>query len=338
MTRTSEAFLHWGIPLTLICLLLPLQIHGALNRLLVYFFEAGTLLSDDVYPLLYFLLFLFCWIILQRIEAGELEVEKEDSVPFLLSATFGVASLCLILLPEVVFLNDAYGGENERMNTIFKVYSFVWTPFHLWALWLFFWAVNKGPLMVLKRLPGIIAGIPVFVLLILMLLCGMRIAFEKDIRSSSPEVRWDREGLSRVEQTYPGAREAIRALRRAEPGVVLEAQDGAYNWTSHITTLSEQPAFLGWRNHVDLLTKDPAEGERREKFTEQVYKATSCEEVSKLLSRERIGYLVLGPIERKKYSPQDASFNCLKLFGEFGQYRIFGRLSSVGGGQFDRTL
>jgi uncharacterized membrane protein len=105
--------------------------------------------------------------------------------------------------------------------------------------------------------------------------------------------------------------------------MVLEAQDGAYNWSSHITTLSEQPAFLGWRNHVDLLTKDGAEGERREKFTEQVYKSTSCDEVLNLVQRERIRYVVLGPIERKKYTPQDASFGCLKLFGEFGQYKVY---------------
>lgn len=323
MTRTSEAFLHWGIPLTMVCLFLPLQIRGGLNRFLVYCFEAGTLFSDDVYPLFYFLLFVFCWIVLQRIEAGDLEVEKSDPVPFVLSTTFGVASLCLILLPEVVFLNDAYGGENERMNTIFKVYSFVWTPFHLWALSLLYWGVTQGPLRVLKRLPRFMVFVPVGVFLTLTSLCAMRIAFENGIRSSVPEVRWDREGLSRVEETYPGARAAIRALRSAAPGLVLEAQDGAYNWTAHITTLSEQPAFLGWRNHVDLLTKDGTEGERREKFTERVYKATSCEEVVRLLRSERIGYMVLGPIERKKYSPQDASFDCLRLFGEFGQYKVF---------------
>lgn len=323
MTRTREAFLHWGIPLTFACLFLPLQIRGILNRFLVYCFEAGTLFSDDVYPLVYFLLFLFCWIIVQRIEAGELESEKDDAVPFLLSTTFGVASLCLILLPEVVFLNDAYGGENERMNTIFKVYSFVWTPFHLWALFLLYWAVRHGPLRVLKRLPRFMVFVPVLVFITVMMLCAMRIAFETGIRSSAPGVRWDREGLSKVEETYPGARATIRALRGAQSGMVLEAQDGAYNWSSHITTLSEQPAFLGWRNHVDLLTKDGAEGERREKFTEQVYKATSCDEVVRLLRSERIRYMVLGPIERKKYSPQDTSFDCLGVFGEFGQYRVF---------------
>lgn len=323
MTRTKEAFLHWGIPLTLVCLFLPLQVRGGLNRFLVYCFEIGTLFSDDAYPLLYFLLFVFCWAVVQRLETGEIEAEKTDAVSYLLTTTFGVASLCLILLPEVVFLNDAYGGDNERMNTIFKVYSFVWTPFHLWAISLVYSAVRKGPLKVLRRVPSIMIFVPLLIFFGLTTVCAMRIAFETGIRSSNPGVRWDREGLSRVEETYPGARAAIRSLRAAEPGLVLEAQDGAYNWSSHITTLSEQPAFLGWRNHVDLLTKDGAEGERREKFTERVYKSTSCDEVSELLGREHIRYVVLGPIERKKYTPQDMSFDCLRLFGEFGQYKVF---------------
>jgi len=322
MTRRSEAFLHWGLPLTMACLLLPLQLRGILNRFLVYLFAVGALFSDDIYPLLIFLLFVVAWIMVQRFESGELEEEKSDPLPFLLTSTFGIASLCLILLPEVIFLNDAYGGENERMNTIFKVYSFVWTPFHLWAISLFYWATVKGPLKFVNKLPKILKYCSVFVFVGLFTLCGMRIAFESGIRSSLPGVRWDREGLSRVEETYPGAKATIRALRDAERGMILEAQDGAYNWSSHITTLSEQPAFLGWRNHVDLLTKDSAEGERREKLTESIYKATTCEDALGLAQIERIRYVILGPIERKKYTPQDASFDCFTLWGEFGQYKV----------------
>jgi uncharacterized membrane protein len=324
LTRQEEGWLHWGGPLTMILVLLPLQVRSISTRILIYFFYVVMVLCEVIYPLWAFLFFIFAYNLLQyrRNQSFDLE-DSREYVPFVLLSTFGLLSLALLLLPEIVFLNDAYGGENERMNTIFKVYSFLWTPFHIWAVGLLYWAVSQGPLRVISAFPKILNCLLLFILTGLYLLCSVRIIFEEGVRTLPSAAHWDREGLGKVEETFPGARDTIRALRTAERGLVLEAQDGAYNWSSHIATLSGQFSYLGWRNHVDLLTRDVNEGARREEVTARIYQATDCTTAYDLAKSNAIRYIVVGPIEQRRYNVKGNLFNCLQLISAHKNYHVF---------------
>jgi uncharacterized membrane protein len=315
LTRTVEGFLHWGLPLTLAVLFLPLRTTVFSNRILLYISFLALAAFDLVYPIFFLLLFFQVWYLLQRQGSGM-------SVAEVVVESYGVAALGLLLLPELVFLNDAYGGENERMNTIFKVYTYAWFPFHLWSFNLVYEAINSPRFATFRKFPLLFRLLPLFISAECFLGCFFWIAFGSNMRSSTAVAQWNVEGLSRVEQTYAGAANAIKALRAAPRGTVLEAQAGAYSWCSHMATLAGQPSYLGWKNHTELLTKATEEATRRESKTKEIYQALSCAEALRISQEEGIRYIVVGPLEEETYQISRNSFGCFKKIKEAGRYLV----------------
>ena len=336
-TTITEILLHWASPLVVGGLVLVFRQERLWCSVVVALFLIGSLLFEEALPLLFLLLFLEVWWLgrqwwqdkqLLSCSLGKLTLE-----------VWGVAGLGLLILPEVVFLNDPYGGENERMNTIFKVYTFAWLPLHLWAwgnlaqlgytlpeAWRAFRGALKGPFEWSRLDLKILGGVRDIVMLgvtPVMLGCFVWISFGEGVRTLGIESHWDLEGLTTIEGHFPGSREAIRSLRKARRGTVLEAQGGAYNWYSHVATLAGQTSYLGWANHVGLLTREDREVGRRSEFTKQVYQEPECLRSRKLLREESVEYVVVGPLERREYGAQPQKFDCMSVLVKSGQYVIF---------------
>jgi uncharacterized membrane protein len=320
-TRVDEAFLHWGGPLTLVGLFLPLRFSTLVTRVLAYTFLAASLLFEDIFAFLLLCLYF---------QMSQLSVSSKQqfSLSRCVVESLGVCSLGLLLLVELVFLDDAYGGDHERMNTIFKVFMFVWFPFHVWAVWL----CSQGCSTISNFLPlhdwfrrgfRAIGAIAVSLTVAVFCACFVRMATADGIRLEPVEVRWQPEGLAKVESTFPGAANAIRALRSESGGLVLEAQAGSYSWCAHVATLAQQQAYLGWANHVGLLTREHSEVARREQVTRSIYQASNCAAAAELLRAEGITHLVLGPLEKQQYATRPEQFACLEIFVQSGAYYIF---------------
>jgi YYY domain-containing protein len=314
-TSVASLFRHWGAPLVLIGIALPLLLRGPVRWIAVAAC-GGALIAEPSAVLLY-LLFVF-----NALRLHERRTEQKLTTPAeRLFECFGVSTLGLLILPELVFLNDPYGGENERMNTIFKVYAYAWTPFHLFAFSLFREAWLRTGLAHVRIVP-----VPLAYGITLICFCGFtyRVGFNLR-REQRPEQGFSRiEGLAKVEREFQGSASTIRALRRADFGVVLEAQGNAYSWTTHVSTLAGKPAYLGWENHVGLLTKLHDEVARRRDVTEKVYLERDCEEKRRVLNREAIRYVVVGPLERERYPGMDpGSFGCFKKTHEAGLYVLY---------------
>lgn len=317
-THLGDLLRHWGFPLALIGASLVALRAQASERGLAALLLGATLLSPEALPFLGALTALATW----RAVTVILEYRQrpaESALPALIVNALGVGALALLILPEVVFLDDPYGGENERMNTIFKVYAATWFALHLFAFTLL--AEVGRQLRGGTRIRGALTALGVVAAI---LLTGFFVRTIDLRRTKERFVQPYAQGLSEISRRFEGAGAAIQELLRLPRGVVLESQGPAYDYTTHVATLSGNPAFLGWANHVNLLTRAYGEISRREEVTREFYLGADCNAKRSVLTREGIDYVVLGPLERKAYPGlEPGSFDCLRPVITRGSYTIF---------------
>lgn len=314
LSSMTEIALHWGAPLGLIALSMFLLMprHLLAGALL------GMGLAAFADPALPFLITLLVLVILRL----QYEVQhREISPQHLFFEGCGVAALGLIILPEVVFLNDSYGGESERMNTIFKAYSYSWPLLHLYALWLLARAWRERNLEQVRFVPT-----PLAYAVALIFFCGFAYRVADKLRPTTGRGLAEAEGLKGYDVRYPGAANAIRALRASPPGVVLESQGDPYSDTTHVATLAGQSSYLGWINHLQLLLPRDVHPRitHRSEITKKIYTELACEEKRELLKKEDISYVVFGPLEAERFGVEKLEqFECLTPLVREGTYSIF---------------
>ena len=314
LTTTAEIFGHWGFQLTAILVSLFFAQKNWQSRFILLLAYSACLLSYVALPLIILLLFI-------QITLSVEEQRKASSLD--LSALFlnaiGLTALSLLLLPELFFLDDPYGGENERMNTIFKAYSSDWAFLSIYAI-----VSGKKYLSSLlsdQELQKYIAPVVAIFLAVLTLPFFVHTVSERMI--SNTAVLPLTQGLSLLDQQNPGAAQTIQAFYQKPDGLTAEAPGNPYSLTSHVCTLSGKQCFLGWRNHVDLLTRKYDESKRREEILDTLYRSVNCDQIKSILQSENIKYVVEGPLEKDRYGTTIYLKNCLVPFVEAGGYRVF---------------
>ncbi|MBN8547762.1 MAG: hypothetical protein J0M12_00455 [Deltaproteobacteria bacterium] len=312
-TSALDLLRHWGIPLAIIILssILSLRkIEWMVIAALAFGLAFATRSAIVVLTLTFVLAALIAWN--SRKEPGSASLSN------CVFTSMGLLALLLIIFPELAFLDDSYGGENERMNTIFKAYSAAWFLLHGFA----FYLLAKLPRAWLNRFPDF--PLLPLVLVVGILWIGFFFRTIKLRKSSEFGVQPAAQGLSDIERRFPGSATTIQILTRSRPGIVLEAQGPAYDFTSHIATLSSQTAYLGWANHINLLLQVYPEVSRREKITEDMYREADCAKKKTLATQERINYIVLGPLEKRAFPEANAEqFSCFKELIRSKEYLVF---------------
>lgn len=315
-TTMRELALHWGFAIGLLALGLILSFGSWAERLFFLITVGFAALFYEAEILMFCLLVIgLCRVLL-----------SPDPLRSPICSSMLMLSLVGLILPELLYFNDAYGGEIERMNTIFKVYSFLWYPIHAVGFWLFIGSVRGLSQKWSEKIDKTVLRVGLGVITIVFLLAGT--TFTQHAASLRTSEFSDRqaEGLSLAERNFPGAADTIRFLRREHNLIVLEAQGNAYDWTSFVSTLSSQQCYLGWANHMNLLIRDYAEVARRERVTETFYTTPRCAEKAEIMRNEKIDVAVLGPLEKKRYGNLSYdNFACLEPLFSADEFKVFGK-------------
>jgi YYY domain-containing protein len=221
--------------------------------------------------------------------------------------------LICILLPELVYVRDAFdGGALFRMNTIFKLGYQAWLLLAVAAAVALPWAGAWLP----RRGWAVWAAVTAILLLLGAVYPYAGTYARKDGFSRSPSL----DGLSWLKPSAPGDPAAMEWIRANTAGsdVVLEAVGEDYSEFGHgrISTFTGRPTVLGWGGHEVQWEHDPG---NREADVRTLYTTTDLDEARELIDRYDVAYVVFGPIERTTYGDKG-----LAKWDEIGT-RVFDR-------------
>lgn len=318
-TPLAEFARHWGFPLCLMAWSLIVLLRERAQRVFITLLLVSLFIFQEALPCLLVLLAAVLWrayIMLREFHARD----EHGSAAILVIEALGVVALGTIIVPEIVYLNDPYGDEIDRMNTIFKFYSAAWIFMHLFAFYLVREAWQELAANFAKN------WLPLAAPAAALLFFGFFFVRTAALHRPTGEViaGTASEGLSSIEREFPGGARTVQTLRGMPKGTVLEAQGDAYSYTSFVSTLSGNFAYLGWANHIGLLYPLHQEVSARERATREFYLEADCEKKLEFLKREEISYAVLGILEKRKYPEiNPSSFECLKNIFSEGEYRLY---------------
>lgn len=230
----------------------------------------------------------------------------------LLIVALVVTAICLLVLPELIFVKDIY-PNHPRANTMFKLTFQGFIMMGLAIGWLYGqvlgWfelsvgsaqrastrAVRWGRMLLLGLLIVFIGSVGVYPFL------GFRDYY------GGLKQRQSLDGMLWLQTESPDDYQAIEWLKQVLTGrpVVLEAVGESYTTFGRVSVFTGFPTVLGWRVH-EWLWRGGFEipGQRTEEV-KTIYERPTTAEARTLLSQYRVQYIFVGDREREAYPELD---------------------------------
>jgi YYY domain-containing protein len=213
--------------------------------------------------------------------------------------------LLIIMGPELLYVDDSFGGASERMNTVFKLYYQGWLLLGAAAgFTVYYWVALRERLTGWTRfLTGVWSTAFVVLLLGSAYYPLVAAASKGDLFHDNPTL----DGLAWVGGKDSAEYRAIKMIsREAGPdSAVLEAFDGSSYYVTgpfgRVSASTGVPTVLGWQGHENQWRGSDDAYKGRPEDVETIYTTDDVEEAKNLLSKYGVDYVYVGPMERQKY-------------------------------------
>ena len=207
-----------------------------------------------------------------------------------------VASLALIIIPEIIFVKDIYIASHHRANTMFKLTYQAFVVSYLVSGYVAIRAVTVANSKVVKIITIIFFGLVFSTLL-------QYPRFSTDSYYNKLKEYKGISGDTWLAERYPSEYKAVRWLNRNVKGqpIILEAPGDSYTDYNMISAYTGLPTVSGWYVHEWLWRGDASFPQERVNDIVIIYTSGDIELTQKLLEKYNVQYVIIGTLERQKY-------------------------------------
>lgn len=238
------------------------------------------------------------------------------TLPELFILTIGLCAAGLVLMPEIVYVVDIYGGH-KRANTMFKL---TYQAFILFGVMMGY-VITKFLLLaknVKQAVGGLITG---FLLLGTVGYIGTSVnSWFGDIKDTTRFQGLDAAAFVWNENEHDA--EAIDWINENIEGsvVMLEANGDSYTYANRVSVLTGLPTVMGWFTH-EWLWKDSNEkgyerASERAEIVKRMYTSTDAGEIRSLMEEYNVSYVYVGDQERIKFADTGINEAAILALGE----------------------
>ncbi len=218
--------------------------------------------------------------------------------------------ILLIFGTEIAFVRDFF---NNRMNTVFKLYYQAWTLMAIVAGYTIYYFAGFARARQISIKP--IVTHSWLVLAIIVVAGGLVYPVGATLSKTGYFKRTATlNGFVWYEQLRPGDYHAIKWLNENVEGspVILEASGGSYSAFGRVSAYTGLPTLLGWEFHEMQWRGSVAEQAERKGDIDILFQTSDPGETTELMSKYRIEYVYVGPLERRLYG-DDGGFGLEKF-------------------------
>lgn len=216
---------------------------------------------------------------------------------------FALSALSLVLIAECVWVDDVYGWQLRRVNTVFKwhLHAMVLAALALPAVVAALWTAGAHRTRLVTRC--VLGGLACVAVLSALSTIGILWSRREPVRTF--------DGLAGIALHHPGDADAIRHVWMTEPAdaVIAEASADAYSYAGRIASLTGRQSLLGWGGHEALWRRGPAWRavlEHRRRVLAGLY-AGDPADVGRLVREAGVTLVIVGAPERRHHPGLDSS-------------------------------
>ena len=209
----------------------------------------------------------------------------------------------LALFCDFLYLDDGYGGDFERFNTVLKLYLQIWVFFGIAAAYAVFY--------VLRNVRGKIKAIWIITLSLLILSSLIHPLASTTSLYSGRHESWGissgtLDGMAYVEMVDKGDYEAIKWINENIGGspVILETPGGFYDYASRISVFTGLSTVIGWEINEIMWGRTWDEVGERRGDVDTTYNTSDNDLAMALLAKYNVEYICIGNLERERYGSE----------------------------------